>query len=152
MSSPAARGIITLLVLFGTPSCGAVKRVHECQEVVDVVNAGLVDLHVEVPDAGADARAYTRIADGYDALGKRLRELAPEDASLAKAVEGYVELAERAAKTSRSYSEALVARARNKKERADRDNKLTRIRTQAQTDLSREAQVVRKLNSVCHPQ
>jgi hypothetical protein len=152
MNRPGAGAVIALLVLFGTPSCGAVKRVHECQEVVDVVNAGLVDLFVEVPDAGADAKAYTRIADAYDALSKRLKGLAPADPSLAKALEGYVEVADRAAKNSRSYSEALSSRARNKKERADRDNRLTRIRTQAQTDLSREAQVVRKLNSVCHPQ
>jgi hypothetical protein len=152
MNRADTRAIIALLVLFGTPSCGALERVHECREVVGVVNAGLVDLFVEVPDAGADAVAYTRIADGYDALSKRLKDLAPDDRALAKALEDYVEVADRAAKNSRSYSEALSARARNKKERTDRDTQLTRIRTQAQTDLSREAQVVRKLNTVCHPQ
>ena len=35
---------------------------------------------------------------------------------------------------------------------AEHEVQSARIRTQAQTDLSREAQVVRKLNSVCHPQ
>jgi len=71
---------------------------------------------------------------------------------LAKALDGYREVTDRAAKNSRSYAEALAARARSKKERADQSARLTRIRTQAQTDLSREAQVVRKLNAVCHPQ
>jgi hypothetical protein len=152
MSSAGARAIAGLLVLFGTSGCGAVKRVHECQGVIEVVNAGLTDLHVEVPDAGASASAYHRIADNYDALNKRLLELAPRDATLAKALDGYREVTDRAAKNSRSYAEALAARARTKKERAEQSTRLTRIRTQAQTDLSREAQVVRKLNAVCHPQ
>lgn len=152
MSSPGARALAALLVLFGAPSCGAVKRVHECQEVVEAVNTGLVDLHVEVPDAGASASAYRRIADDYDGLSKRVRALSPTDQQLAKALESYVEVTERAAKSSRAYAEALRARARTKKERADKDARITRIRTQAQADLSREAQVVRKLNSVCHLQ
>lgn len=152
MTSPGAKAIVGWLVLFGMPSCGALGRVHECQEVVEAVNTGLAELHVEVPDAGADAAAYARIADTYEALNQRLTALAPSDATLAKALDGYLEVTQRAAKNSRSYSEALTARGGSKKERADRDTRLTRIRTQAQTDLSREAQVVRKLNSVCHPQ
>jgi hypothetical protein len=152
MSIPGARVFAGLLVLFGTPGCGAVKRVHDCQGVIEVVNTGLTDLHVEVPDAGASASAYARIADGYDALSKRLAELSPRDPALAKAVESYLEISERAAKNSRSYSEALATRVRNKKDRADQSARLARIRTQAQAEISREAQVVRKLNSVCHPQ
>lgn len=143
---------LVLLFLSGTLGCGAVKRVHECQGVIDTVNDGLNELHLQVPDAGDSAAAYVAIADGYAALGKRLEALAPSDGTLAKALDSYRELAERAAKNSREYSEALAAPAGTPKQRADKQAKLSRIRGEAQSDLSREALVVRKLNGVCHPQ
>jgi predicted nucleic acid-binding Zn-ribbon protein len=143
--------LATLIALGLTSGCGAVKRVHECQGVIEVVNSGLSDLHVQVPDAGASPNAYGQIADAYEALGKRLDELAPSDSSLAKAVASYREVTERAAKHSRSYSEALASLPRSKKERADHEARLTRIRAQAKGDLTKEATVVRKLNAVCHP-
>jgi hypothetical protein len=138
-------------VLWGASGCGAVKRVHECEGVIETVNGGLANLHVEVPDAGASPSAYARIADAYDALGKSLDELAPSDVSLAKALAGYREVTERAAKQSRSYSEALAGVARTRKEKNEKQARLSRIRAQAKNDLVREATAVRKLNSVCHP-
>jgi hypothetical protein len=139
------------LMLLVTSGCGAVKRVHECQGVVEIVNGGLEDLHVQVPDAGTSAEAYSQIADAYDTLGKRLGALAPSDTTLAKAVESYRDLTERAAKQSRSYSEALAAVPKSKKERTDKEARLTRIRSQATAEVAKEAAVVRKLNAVCHP-
>jgi predicted nucleic acid-binding Zn-ribbon protein len=139
------------LMLLVTPGCGAVKRVHECQGVIETVNAGLEDLHVQVPDAGTSAEAYSQIASAYDALGKRLDAIAPSDTALAKAVEGYRELTERAAKQSRSYSEALAVVPKSRKERTDKEARLTRIRNQAKAEVAKEATVVRKLNAVCHP-
>jgi hypothetical protein len=142
---------IAALVLLGATGCGAIERVHECQAVIDAVNAGVGELQVQVPDAGSSPGAYKEIAEAYDALGKRLAELAPSDAALAKAVEGYRELAERAARQSRNYAEALAGVGRTKRERRDREARLTRIRNQAKADLSREATAIRKLNAVCHP-
>lgn len=145
------RAMAGALLLLGTTSCGALKRVHDCQVVIETVNAGLADLYVQVPDAGTSPAAYAEIADSYDALGKRLGELAPSDTALAKALGGYRELAERAARQSRNYSEALAAEARSKRQRRDKESRLNRIRTQAKSDLAREVTVIRKLNSVCHP-
>jgi hypothetical protein len=139
------------LMLLVTSGCGAVRRVHECQGVVATVNAGLTDLHVQVPDAGTSSAAYAQIAEGYEALGRHLDELAPKDTALSNAVASYREVTERAAKHSRSYSEALAASPRSRKERADNEARLTRIRAQAKADLAKEATVVRKLNAVCHP-
>lgn len=138
--------------LWGAPGCGALERVRECEAVIEAVSSGLSELHVQIPDAGASASAYTRIAETYDALSQRLAGLQPRDAALAKALDTYREVAERAAARSRSYSEALSRRARTKKERTEKETRLTRIRSQAQAELSREAQAVRKLNAVCHPQ
>jgi hypothetical protein len=150
MSCTCARAIARLLLL-SSMGCGVVERVNDCQEVIETVNAGLAELQVQVPDAGSSPAAYNEIADRYDALGKRLAELSPDDPALAKAVAGYRELAERAARQSRNYSEALAGATRSKRERRDKDARLSRIRSQAKTDLAREATVIRKLNAVCHP-
>jgi hypothetical protein len=150
MSCCCARAIAGLLLL-GMTGCGAVKRVRECQEVIETVNAGVAQLQVQVPDAGSSPAAYGEIAGAYEALGKRLSELSPSDGALAKAVASYQELMERAARQSRNYSEALAGAARSKRERRDKEARITRIRGQAKTDLAREATVVRKLNAVCHP-
>ena len=152
MTPTGARALACFLFLSGTPGCGAVERVRQCREVVDAVNAGVSELHLQVPDAGVSASAYARIARGYEALGKRLDELSPTDTALAKALASYRELTERAAKNSRAYSEALRTPASSRKQRSDKEARLNRIRSQAQADVSREAQVVRKLNAVCHPQ
>lgn len=150
MSCTCAR-VIAGLLLLGAAGCGAVGRVHECQQVIDTVNAGLAELQVQVPDAGSSPAAYDEIANAYEALGKRLGEFSLSDGALAKAVASYRELMERAARQSRNYSEALAGSARSKRERRDKEARLTRIRTQAKTELAREATVVRKLNAVCHP-
>jgi ribonuclease D len=150
--SPVSTKAITLLFLSGTLGCGAVKRVHECKAVIEAVNDGVGELHLQVPDAGTSAASYAAIADGYDALGQRLARLAPSDPTLAKALESYRELTQRAAKTSRAYSEALAAPGSSKRLRVEKQARLDRIRAEAQSDVSREALVVRKLNGVCHPQ
>jgi hypothetical protein len=139
------------LMLLVTWGCGAVKRVHECQGVIETVNAGLEELGVQVPDAGTDAAAYAQIADAYEALGKRLGELEPSDSALSKAVASYREVTERAAQQSRTYSEALAAKPRSKRDRSQHEAHLANIRTRARADLAKEASVVRKLNAVCHP-
>jgi hypothetical protein len=150
MSRCCARALAGFLLL-GAPGCGALERVNACQEVVDTVNSGLAELQVQVPDAGSSPAAYQEIADAYEALGKRLTELSPSDAALAKAVAGYRELTERAARQSRNYAEALAGAARSRRERRDKEARLARLRNQAKADLAREATVIRKLNSVCHP-
>jgi hypothetical protein len=152
MTTVAQRTLTTLLLLSGTVGCGAVKRVHECTAVIEAVNGGLGELHLQVPDAGESASAYAEIAAGYDALGQKLEELAPSDPALVKALDGYRELAQRAAKNSRAYAEALAAPESSKKLRTDKQARLDRIREEARADVSREALVVRKLNGVCHPQ
>lgn len=150
MSCTCARAIASLLLLAVT-GCGALSRAQECQEVIEIVNTGLAELQVQVPDAGASPAAYDEIANAYEALGKRLAELSPSDGALAKAVASYRELTERAARQSRNYSEALAGPARSKRERRDKEARINRIRAQAKTDLAREATVIRKLNAVCHP-
>jgi hypothetical protein len=139
------------LILLVTGGCGAVKRVHECQGVIQTVNAGLEELSVQVPDAGASAEAYAEIAGAYEALGKRLEELSPSDTALSKAVASYREVTDRAAQQSRNYSEALASRPRSRRDRGEHEARLARIRTQARADLAKEAAVVRKLNALCHP-
>jgi hypothetical protein len=152
MSLQSPRILLGLLSLCGAPGCGALERVHDCQEVIDTVNGGLSELDLQVPDAGDSANAYSQIADVYDALGKRLDALTPKDPALVKAVAGYREITQRAAERSRSYAEALGAPGGSKRARVERQTRLGRIRSEAQADLTREAQAVRKLNAACHPQ
>jgi hypothetical protein len=152
MSRPSPRVILGLLSLCGAPGCGALERVHDCQGVIDTVNTGLSELDIQLPDAGASSGAYSQIADAYDALGKRLDALTPKDPALAKAVAGYREITQRAAERSRNYAQALGAPGGSKKQRVEKQAQLGRIRAEAQADLTREAQAVRKLNAVCHPQ
>ncbi|HWO11799.1 MAG TPA: hypothetical protein VNN80_20040 [Polyangiaceae bacterium] len=149
---PVGARAITLLFLSGTLACGAVKRVHECERVIATVNEGLSELYLQVPDAGASPAAYSAIADGYAALGRKLDELAPSDTALAKAVTSYRELTQRAAENSRAYGQALSKPARSRKQRREKEAQLSRLRADAQSDVSRETQAVRKLNGVCHPQ
>ncbi len=120
--------------------------------MIETVNAGLEELHVQVPDAGSSAPAYEEIAAVYEALGKQLDDLAPADATLAKALASYRDVAERAATHSRAYSVELTAVAKSRPDRANKEARLNRIRTLAKSDLAREATAVRKLNSLCHPQ
>jgi hypothetical protein len=152
MSLRSVFSSIGLLASCGPLGCGALERAHECQAVIETVNSGLSDLQLQVPDAGENADAYIQIAGAYDALGKRLAELTPKDTTLAKAIAGYQEITQHAAERSRAYSEALAAPAGSRQERGDKRARLSRIRTEAQADLTREAQAVRKLNAVCHPQ
>jgi DNA-binding PucR family transcriptional regulator len=152
MSLRSLLSTVCFLSFCGAPGCGMLERAHECQAVIETVNTSLSDLQVQVPDAGESADAYTQIAGAYDALGKRLEALAPKDPTLAKAIAGYQEITQHAAERSRAYSEALLAPGGSRQERGDKRARLSRIRADAQADLTREAQAVRKLNAVCHPQ
>ena len=143
--------MIALALALGS-GCGALERVHECEAVIETVNSGLENIYVQLPDAGTSAPAYEEIALAYEALIRRIDALAPKDSSLERALASYKEVAERAAKHSRSFSEELATRAKSPGERKSKDARLKRIRNLAKADLTRETSVVRKLDSLCHPQ
>lgn len=135
-----------------TGGCGALRRAHDCESVVEIVNEGLANIRFEAPDAGRDGPAYERIASTYEDLGRRLAELPLSDGALSKAVASYRELIERVAKHSRDYARELSSPATSKAERKSLEQRLKRIRNQAKTDVAREAALVRKINTVCAPQ
>jgi hypothetical protein len=132
--------------------CGVLKRVHECERVVETVNAGLEDLATRVPDAGASASAYEEIARAYEDLGKSIDLLQPNDSALQKAVAGYKDVIDRAAINSRSFAAELARPAGSRAERKNKNVRLERIRTLATNEVSREALALRKINTLCHPQ
>ena len=139
-------GLIAILA-----GCGALKRVHECEAVIETVNTGLEGIEVQVPDAGSSSAAYEQIAVAYDDLAKRIDQLQVEDVALAKALVSYKEVTERAAKHSRAFGAELAARPKSRNARKNQEAQLNRIRTLAKADLAREATAVRKLNALCHP-
>lgn len=143
--------IVALISIVTAAGCGALKRVHECEAVIETVNAGLDDIHVQVPDAGASSAAYEQIAVAYEELTKRIDQLQVEDAALGRALGSYREIAERAAKHSRSFAAELATKAKSKGARKSKEARLNRIRALAKGELAREASVVRKLNALCHP-
>jgi hypothetical protein len=124
--------------------------VHECELVIETVNSGLVDIQVRLPDAGSGPD-YESIAGAYQELGKRLAGLTPQDGSLQRALVSYAEVIERAAANSQAYATELAASARSKADRRAKEARLKRIRTQAKSELAKEALAVRKLNTLCHP-
>jgi hypothetical protein len=132
--------------------CTALERAHDCVGVVDIVNGSLGDIRFDAPDAG-DPETYERFASTYDDVSKRIELLAIEDAALAKAVESYGDVLERAARQSRAYARELTKKADNtsKGERRSAERRMEKLRAQAKTELSREASAVRKLNTLCHP-
>ena len=142
---------LTLAVGVGA-GCGALKRVHECEAVIETVNSSLEDIHVQVPDAGTSAPAYEQIAVAYEGLAKRIDALAPKDSALERALASYKEVAERAAQHSRSFSAELATRAKSAGEKKSKQARLKRIRNLAKADLTRETSVIRKLDALCHPQ
>lgn len=144
-------GLPVALLLCGVCSCGALTRAQECEAVIEVVNSGLADARFAAPDAGRDAEAYEAIAGTYDDVGKKLEALELTDAALAKAVAAYRELVDRSANHSRSYARELASRPRSRGARRSWERRLERLRNQARADVTREASVVRKLNTLCHP-
>jgi chromosome segregation ATPase len=132
--------------------CGVLRRVHECDGVVETVNAGLEDLATRVPDAGSSATAYEAIASAYEELEKSIDLLQPNDSALQKAVASYKEVIDHAASNSRSFAAELASPARSRAERKQKAARLERIRTLASSEVSREALALRKINTLCHPQ
>src|SRR5687768_12252843 len=100
--------LASLSAILAAVGCGALKRVHECEAVIETVNAGLEGIYVQVPDAGASSAAYEQIAVAYDDLTKRIDQLQVEDVSLAKALATYREVTERAATHSRAFGAELA--------------------------------------------
>jgi hypothetical protein len=132
--------------------CTALERAHDCGGVVDIVNGSLSDIRFDAPDAG-DAETYERFATTYEDVSKKIELLAIEDTALAKAVESYRDVVQRAAKQSRAYARELTNSASNndKAGRRSAERRMEKLRAQAKTELSREASAVRKLNTLCHP-
>ncbi len=130
--------------------CGALKRVHECEQVAESINTEMAEIRFQLPDAGVEAPAYTEIAAVYDRLSQRVSAIAARDTALARTLVSYKDVLERAAQHSRAYAEELAQPAPSKQERKEREGRLKRIRTMAKNDLVREASVVRKLNALCH--
>jgi hypothetical protein len=151
MASSHIRRAVALVLSLLAVGCGSLRRVHECELVIETVNSGLVDIQLRLPDAGSSAPDYEAIADAYQELGKRLAGLTPQDGPLQRALVGYAEVIERATANSRAFAAELAAPARSKAERRGKEVRLKRIRTQAKSELAKEALAVRKLNTLCHP-
>jgi hypothetical protein len=132
--------------------CSSLRRVQECKRVIDTVNGGLGSISADGADAGASPTAYARLADAYEALDKSLAGADSKDPALSKSFLAYRELIQRAAKQSRAFSEELDKPTSTPEEEQEKDSRLSRLRTQARNDVSREAALVRKLNGLCHPQ
>jgi len=92
-----------------------------------------------------------RLADAYDALGKQLEGASSQDPALSKLFGSYRELIQRAAHQSRVFAEELDKPSSTPEEEAEKETRLTRLRAQAKSEVSREASLVRKLNGLCHP-
>lgn len=139
-----------VLALLAGLGCDPIQRLRDCGPLIETVNTNLDEVRFRLPDAGSDAAAYVEIAAVYDRLGQGLATLSPRSVALERAVASYRELAERAANTSREYADELARPATSKGERKRKEARLERIRTTAKSESSREASVVRKLNSLCH--
>jgi hypothetical protein len=129
--------------------CSSLRRANECKRVIDTVNGSLSQL--QDADAGASPATYVRLADAYDALAKQLEGASSDDPTLSKAFSSYRELIQRAARQSRSFAEELDKPTSTPEEEAEKETRLTHLRTQGKGEASREASLVRKLNGLCHP-
>lgn len=148
--APATR-LPLFAFLLALSSCGSLRRVHECKRVIDTVNGSLSRLDYGA-DAGANPATYVRLADAYDALGKQLEGADSQDPALSKIFGSYRDLIQRSARQSRLFAEELDKPSSTPEEEAEKETRLTRLRTQAKGEVSREASLVRKLNGLCHPQ
>ena len=136
-------------LLLAANGCTALERAHDCGGVIDIVNGGLEAVRFDAPDAG-DAETYQHFASAYDEMSNQIALIPIEDTTLAKTIGSYREILDRAANNSRAYARELENRS-SKAERRSSDQKLEKIRSRAKTDLGREAALVRKINSLCHP-
>jgi hypothetical protein len=136
----------------GVNGCTPLERVQECEKLIEMVNPGLEQVRLRLPDAGTDSESYAAIATEYDRLTERMQTLTPPDDGLRRAVSAYAEVVQRAAQHSREYAEELRRPTASRAERKNQEARLKRIRAAAKGDLSREAAAVRKLNTLCHPE
>ncbi|HKO93254.1 MAG TPA: hypothetical protein VJU61_18995 [Polyangiaceae bacterium] len=120
--------------------------------MIETLNESLRALAPQVVAAGPSPAAYSRIADGYAELDSKLQSTHPRDASLIKLVAAYRELTQRATKHSRAFAEELAKPTGSADEEKERDARLDRLRNQAKSEQAKEASLVRKLNTLCHPQ
>jgi hypothetical protein len=120
--------------------------------VIETLNGSLRELAPLVAAAGPSPTAYARIADGYAELDSKLQSTHPRDASLIKMVSAYRELTQRATKQSRAFAEELAKPTGSADEEKEKDARLERLRSQAKSEQAKEASLVRKLNTLCHPQ
>jgi hypothetical protein len=141
---------VLVFVPVALAGCSSLRRVHECKRVIDTVNGSLSQLAHD-PDAGASPATYVQLASAYEALGKELEGASSEDPALSKLFSSYRELIQRAAHQSRLFAEELDKPSSTPEEEAEKETRLTRLRTQAKGEANREASLVRKLNGLCHP-
>jgi len=132
-------------------ACNSLRRVRDCQRVIDTVNGGLSGISLSSADAGASPATYVGLADAYDALAKQLEGADSQDPALSKTFGAYRELIQRAAKQSREFSEELDKPTSTPEEEKEKESRLTHLRNRAKNDVNREASLVRKLNGLCHP-
>jgi outer membrane murein-binding lipoprotein Lpp len=146
------RSVVCAALVFGSvlAGCSSLRRARECKRVIDTVNGSLSQLAAD-PDAGASPATYVRLADAYDALGKQLEGANSQDPGLSRVFGSYRELIRRAAQQSRLFAEELDKPSSTPEEEAEKETRLTQLRTRAKGELSREASLVRKLNGLCHP-
>ncbi|HVZ34071.1 MAG TPA: hypothetical protein VG963_16710 [Polyangiaceae bacterium] len=130
--------------------CTPLRRTSECLRVVDTINSGISGIQ-NLSNSGRSAAVYRQIATAYEQLGKQLGALLPKDSDLSKALASYRDLTQRAAKHARDYSEELAKVPEGATLEPDTQARLDRIRSAAKVELTREASLVRKLNSLCHP-
>lgn len=147
------RSVLCAILVFAPVvflGCSSLRRAHECKRVIDTVNGSLSQLAHDA-DAGASPGTYVQLADAYDALGKQLEGASSEDPALSKLFSSYRELIQRAAHQSRLFAEELDKPSSTPEEEAEKETRLTRLRTQAKGEANREASLVRKMNGLCHP-
>jgi len=120
--------------------------------VIETLNGTFRALAPQLAAAGPSPTAYTQIADGYAELDAQLQTTHPRDASLIKLVAAYRELTQRATKHSRAFAEELAKPTAAADEEKEKGARLERLRAQARSEQAKEATLVRKLNTVCHPQ
>jgi hypothetical protein len=120
--------------------------------LIETLNASFQELAPQLATAGPSPTAYASIADGYAALEAKLETTHPLDASLIKMVASYRDLTQRATKQSRAFAEELAKPVGSADDEKEKDARLERLRSQAKSEQAKEASLVRKLNTLCHPQ
>lgn len=120
--------------------------------MLDTLNGSFRQLAPQLAAAGPSPAAYVSIADGYAALDAKLETTHPRDLSLIKMVASYRDLTQRATKNSRAFAAELAKPTASADEEKEKEARLERLRAQAKAEQAKEASLVRKLNTLCHPQ